>query len=134
MKLLQALAGSIIGVIALSVLTFLFHRLFFRRALEDGQYGCVFLVSVPAGIVLGAITGVLVAYLAEGQIATAGRIARIGGGLLMAVFLLLGLFVFSSTEKPSLRARLTATLFWFGLPLLWSGGLLATGFRLLADQ
>jgi hypothetical protein len=130
MKMLQALAGGIVGTIALSILTLLFHRLCFRRALGDGQYVFVFLLTVPVGIVLGAITGVVLAYFSEGQIGTVGRIAQIGGGFLMALFLLLGLFVFSGTGKPSLWDRLTATLFWFGLPLLWSGVLLTTGFRL----
>ena len=132
MKLLQGMAGSMIGAVALSVLTLLFHWLFFRRALGDGQYVLVFFVTVPVGIVLGAITGVVMAYSSEGQIGTAGRIAQIGGGFLMALFLCLGLFVFSCTEKPSLWDRLTATFFWFGLPLLWAGVLLTTGFRLLA--
>ncbi|MCW3054994.1 MAG: hypothetical protein JWN14_4164 [Chthonomonadales bacterium] len=132
MILLQGITGSILGALVLSVLTLLFHRLCFRRALEDGQYVFVFFVTVPVGIVLGAITGVLVACLSAGQTATAGRIAQIGGGFLIVLFLLLGLFVFSGTEKPSLRDRLTATVFWFGPPLLWSGGLLATGFRLVS--
>jgi len=134
MILLQGLAGSLIGAIALSVLTMLFHQLFFRRALGDGQYGCVFFVSVSVGIVLGVITGLVMAYGSEGQIETAGRIAQIGGGFLMALFLLLGLFVFSGMEKPSPMARLTATLFWFGLPLLWAGVLLTMGFRLVVGR
>ena len=134
MTFLQGTAGSIIGAVALSVLTVLFHLLFFRRALGDGQYAFVFFVTVPVGIVLGAVTCVVVSYFSEGQISTAGRIAQIGGGFLTVLFLVLGLFVLSGTEKPRLRDRLSATLFWFGLPVLWPGVLLTTGFRLLAGR
>ena len=130
MKPLSILVSGLIGMIALSVLTLFFHWLVFRPALRDGQYVFVFFITVPVGSILGAMTGLIVDYLSEGQPETAGRIALFGAAFLTVLFLLLGLFVFSGTEGPTLWERLSATLFWFGLPLLWSGLLVRMGLRL----
>lgn len=108
------------GPLALTILTALYHWVFFRRALADGQYALVVFVTVPVGAILGGITGVVLAHLASGMPNEARQIALFGGGGLASLFLLLGWFVFSGTEIPTLRQRLSATLFWFGVPLAWS--------------
>ena len=132
LKVFHVLAGGIIGLVTLSILTLLFHWLFFRPALRDGQHAFVFFVTVPVGFILGVMTELIRGYLSEGQAGKAGSIACFGGGFLTILFLFVGLFVFSGTENPTLWERLTTTLFWFGLPLLWSGMLLRMGLRLFA--
>lgn len=134
MKMLSVLAGALLGAVALFAFTTLFHWLFFRPAMADGQYGMVPFITVPIGMVLGALTGFIVAQLSRRRTGTAGRVALFGSGFLTALFLLLGLTVFSGTENPGLMMRLGTTLFWFGLPLIWSGLLIVTGRRLLAGK
>ncbi len=134
MKIIQALLSGIVGAIALSGLTVLFHWIFFRPTLGDGQYAFVFFVTVPLGVLLGALTSLSRSYLAQGHTEIAGRIALFGGGILTVLFLLCGLFVFSGTQNPNLWDRLEAVLFWFALPLLWAGVLLKAGLRLLAGR
>jgi hypothetical protein len=129
-----ALAASMIGSVALSILTLLFHWVFFRETLGDGQYVFVFYLTVPIGAVLAGMTSLVRMYLLQGQTDVAGGIARWGGGILVVLFVLVGIFVLSGTGKPTLLQHLTATLFWFGLPLLWSGLLLWAGLRLRAGQ
>lgn len=133
MKLfLTVLVASITGPIALTILTVLFHWVFFRAALRDGQYGFVFFLTVPVGAVLAVMTSFVCIYKLQGQQVVAGGIARIGGSILTVLFVLVGVFLLSGTEGPTVLQRLEATLFWFGLPLLWSGLLLWTGLRLRA--
>lgn len=45
--------GAISGGIGLTLITTLYHGLFFTRVLNDGQYGIVWMFTLPAGAVLG---------------------------------------------------------------------------------
>lgn len=130
MSLLTVLAGSLLGSIALSLFTLLFHWIFFRPTLYDGQYMFVLFLTIPVGIVLGAMTSTILLNVLSDQRGVAGRIAHFGGIFLLVLFLFLGLFVLSGTGKPTILERLTATLFWFALPLLWAGVFVWIGVRL----
>ena len=119
-----------LGVIALSALTLLAHWIFFRPALSDGQYAFVIFLTIPVGALLGAITGAVVQSMSQGQAVSARLTALLGGSILAVVFLLVGLLIMGGTERPSLAERTGATLFWFGLPLLWTGLLILTGLKI----
>jgi len=94
----------------------------------------VFFLTAPLGIVLGAMTGFIIACYSQGQADLARHFAATGGGILVVLFLLSGLLVFSGTQRPSILQRLEATVFWFGLPLLWSALLVIAGFWIFAGQ
>ena len=129
MKIILIFASAIAGAILLSLLTLLFHWLCFRPALSDGQYAFVFFVTIPLGVVLGVVTGLVKMFLSQGKTGVASRLAVGGGGFLTVLFLLLGFFIFSGTQNPPFLSRVGATVFWFGMPLLWSGILTAFGSR-----
>src|SRR5437763_1286889 len=127
MTIVSVLAGAAAGAIVLSALTWVFHWVFFRRAQSDGQYALVLFVTVAVGTVLGAMTGLIVMYLSLGQTGPAELVGVSGGEFLTVLFIVMGWFLFGGTEKPTIRQRLTATLFWFGIPLLWTSLLIRFG-------
>lgn len=108
------------GAVALSTLVYLIDWLFFRQAVESGQYGWTMILTVPTGAVLGAITGLACGMRLLGQ-AKGSAAVSVAGGCLLGILLLdrsrgLGLLTFAAP---------------YYLPLLWSGLLVATGlFRL----
>lgn len=126
--------GSVVGLVTLSVLTVAFHWIFFRSTLGDGQYALVFIVNAPAGAILGALTGFAFALWSQSQIAAAGWMAAASGGILILGFFLIGWFLLSGTESPSVWERLLSVIFWFGVPLLWSGALSEMGRRLITPR
>ncbi|MBC7529274.1 MAG: hypothetical protein H7308_17225 [Chthonomonadaceae bacterium] len=130
MKILLILVSAIAGAILLSLLTFLFHWLCFRPALSDGQYALVFFVTIPFGAVLGTLSSLVRLFLSRGKTDIARRVAVSSGGFLTILFILLGFFVLSGTQNPSFLERVGATMFWFGVPLFWSGILTAIGLRI----
>lgn len=134
MYLVFSAASALIGALALTALTIPFHAIFFRPALSDGQYGCVLLMTVPAGTVLGGATGLSLAHLTAGHTLAAGLFALWSGSLLASVSLFLGLFVLCGTEKPDISRRISATIFWFGLPVLWCLLLVGVGLRLIVHH
>lgn len=46
-------SGLVLGGIGLTAVTTAYHALFFGAALNDGQYGMVWMFTVPAGAALG---------------------------------------------------------------------------------
>src|SRR6266852_192053 len=50
----SGIAGIVVGAAILSLLTVLFFLVFFREALNDGQFAMVFMLTVPVGGMLGA--------------------------------------------------------------------------------
>jgi hypothetical protein len=134
MPLIASFTGGILGSLGLSMLTLVFHWLFFRPAMRDGQYFFVFFVAVPVGALLGGVTALILAYLSRNRAGAAGRLALLGGGCLFLTFVYLGWFVFSGTEKVTVLERLASTTFWFGLPLIWSGVLVRSGLKMLAGR
>jgi hypothetical protein len=133
-RIAMVIAGAMVGAISLSMLSLLFHWLFFRSVLSDGQYAFVFFLTVPVGAILGALTSLVWVCLSLAQRETAGRIALFGGSVLTILLLFLGVFALSGTEKPTVMDRLTATVFWCGLPLLWSSALTRIGISLLLKR
>jgi len=125
------IVGSLGGTLFLPMATLLFHWLFFRPTLADGQYAFVFFLVVPIGFALGAVTGTVLALLSNGQLKLAGRVAQQSGGIVFGLLLLLGAFVLCGTGKASLQDRLSSTVFWCSTSLLWAGGLALYGTRLL---
>src|SRR5688500_14362384 len=55
--MLAGCIGFLFGAIGLSAITLGYHWLTVRAALNDGQYGMVFMYTLPAGAILGAATG-----------------------------------------------------------------------------
>ena len=129
MPFIWASVGALLGSIILSALTVLYHWIFFRPSLGDGQYAFVFLVTVPFGAILGALSASIWAQLRRAKGKIAGRLGVWGGGFLAALFLYFGLFEFCRTENPTVGERVIATLYWFAVPLLWSFLLIRIGLR-----
>ena len=131
MNAVRIIVGSLGGALFLPVATLLFHWLFFRPTLADGQYVFVFFLVIPMGFVLGAVTGTVQAFLSNGQLNMTGRVAQQSGGIVFGLLLLLGAFVLCGTGKASLLDRLSSTIFWCSTSLLWAGALALYGSRLL---
>jgi len=74
-RTVSVITGRVVGSIGLSILTIFFHWIFFRSALRDGQSAFVFFLTVPVGMVLGAFSGLIMAYTSRGQTGVAGHIA-----------------------------------------------------------
>jgi hypothetical protein len=119
--------GAWAGAFALSICTCFLHWVYCRNVFGDGQYAFVFFFTVPMGAILGALTGLVLAYLSQGQASVAGSVALRGGGILSALFLFLGMFALSGTGKRTFWERLSAAAFWCGAALLWCGALVIFG-------
>lgn len=130
MRTLTPEAGFLLGPILLSVATILSHWIFFRPALADGQYAFIIFFTAPLGAILGVLTAITCSFLAKGDAVIAGRVAFRLGGSLFGV-LLLGMFVLSGAGVRSFWEGVSATLFWCGASLLWSGVLALYGAMLL---
>jgi hypothetical protein len=129
---LGAFLGAIVGAIALCITTFVYHLLFFRPALNDGQYGMVWIFTVPAGAILGASTGYAITIFRDRPV-PAGIVCIIA---LCLVAIPLGLYLLMTTANSSNTSSTPVSTFlgsvFFGLPtILWLTALLMWGFRLL---
>jgi len=124
------LIGCITGAISFSLLTLLVHWLCWPSMLLDGQYGMVFMVTLPFGAILGATSALAMVLSADHKI-SAGWVA-IGGGAPIAALSLLATLLLS---KGKIGKEFFATLlFYFGLSLLWAGGLIIRGMLLLKGR
>src|SRR5437762_13668 len=52
---------SVIGLVGLTLMRYGFDWLFFRQILGDGQYGFIWIITIPFGALLGAVTGAALA-------------------------------------------------------------------------
>jgi hypothetical protein len=129
------LSGAALGAVGLPILTMVYEMVAWTVFVPnvDAQ-ALLFLlfVNVPGGALLGGITGFIIACLWEGRPDAAGRTALFGGAMSTLLFICLGWFVFEITANPTYMERLISVVFWFGLPLLLSGALIGTGYRILA--
>jgi hypothetical protein len=131
-KFIRRFLGAIAGAVALSITTLVYHLLFFRPALHDGQYGMVWIFTVPAGVILGASTGYAIVIFRD-QPVLAGIACIIA---LCLVSIPLGLYLLMTTANSSNTSSTPIPTFlgsvFFGLPtILWLIALLMWGFRLL---
>ncbi len=124
---------AIAGAILVSLVTVLYHWLFFRSTLGDGQYGLVlYMVTVPSGLVIGFTFGYVLRNLGPAAYRTAW--ASIVGaiiGVLPALFLAR----MTALNAPTTGSTLSSA-FWgacaFLLPvLLLAGALMVLGVGLL---
>lgn len=119
-----ALVGAFLGAIALSLLTVLFYVLFEPEALKDGQFGMVFMATVPFGALLGGVSGAATALLAIAKPESAGWVCVVGGALIAGLALLVTwLFVISTTnpEQRGLRGFLLGLIHpGWGAPFVWA--------------
>lgn len=83
-----SLFGGIAGAIGLSLLTLLAHWLWEPRLLSDGQYGMVFMLTIPCGGWLGLAAGLAMTCGDAGKNTSAGWICLIAGALVLAPALL----------------------------------------------
>jgi hypothetical protein len=133
-----AAGGGLLGAVALSLLTLGGWAIFAREALNDGQFGMVFLLTVPFGALLGGVAGAAVALLGLGKLESAGRLSLAGGGLIAVLVLLLTLFWLLGSGSPQgrgLKGYLLALIHpGYGAPFLWAVALIAWGMALLKRQ
>ena len=131
------LSGGALGAVGLPILTMVYEMVawtVFVPNVDAEALLFLLFVNVPGGALLGGITGFLIACLWEGRPDAAGRTALFGGAISTLLFISLGWFVFTITANPTYMERLTSVVFWFGLPLLLSGALIGTGYRILAHR
>ena len=120
-----SLFGGIAGAIGLSLLTLLAHWLWEPRLLSDGQYGVVFMLTIPCGGWLGLAAGLAMTCGDAGKNTSAGWICLIAGALVLApalLFLLLSLFS---------KRGIAEWLFWFGLSAVWAAAMVYRGIHFL---
>ena len=119
-----AAAGATLGAIGLSLLTVLFYAIFARDALKDGQFGMVFMATVPFGAMLGAIAGATLALLALGKTESAGSVCLVSGAPVAGLALLFTFLWVMSTTDPTcrgLRGFVLALVYpGWGAPFLWA--------------
>ena len=113
------LLGSGLGAFGLCAGTVGLDWLFFRGAVESGQYGWSFIVTFPLGAALGAVTGLALVLRWQGQAAAAGWLSLFAG--------VMGAVVMPSAWGPYPRPYLFAQF----APLLWAGGLAVAGYCVL---
>ncbi|MBV9467727.1 MAG: hypothetical protein JO316_21695 [Abitibacteriaceae bacterium] len=129
---MTSIIGAIIGSLGLSLLTLVFHWLFFRSTLSDGQYGMVFLFTLPAGVILGTATGYILP-IAHGKSVRGGVICLIGFGLVavpLSLYLLLTTSN-SSTVGQNPISTLVEGLLFAAPTVAWMSWLLLRGLFLL---
>ena len=124
MSVLASLLGSVLGAIAISLMSFLLHLWFVPQLLHDGQYPLVYLLIAPQGAWLGGLTGyVLASY--KGHRRRAGMTLLVGSVLFVAVALR---YEFS---RPFDWGELAA---YFGSGLTWALGLALWAVLLVKPQ
>lgn len=112
--------SGIAGALGLSAITYLVDWLFFRRIVEGGQYGWTFLLTIPTGFVLGAVSGLAGGLLFLGKRNAVGSVCVAGGCLLVLMLL----------DQTRALGLLTFAAPYF-LPLIWAALLIAAGVRTL---
>ncbi|HEX8235064.1 MAG TPA: hypothetical protein VF600_03845 [Abditibacteriaceae bacterium] len=55
--------GGVVGGIGGFLLPPVYYQFTNPRILQDGQWGLVYLLSIPAGVIIGAIAGALIEFL-----------------------------------------------------------------------
>lgn len=128
--ILELVLGGLVGAVALSVLTVLSHWFFVRRVFGDGQYFLVFVGTIPAGAVLGAVTALAIGFRLAHAPQVAAWIAIVGDGATAVLCALAGWFLLS-TENPGAKERLGGIVFEFGAALVWALALVGWGLWLL---
>ena len=119
-----AINAGIMGAIGLVGFTSLFHWLFCRVALADGQYGMfLMLVSGPLGAALGSVTWRCLEYARKGNYHRVSKEALIWS-LPIILITAAALARYSGGWKSH---DLAFNLGTFGLPLFWAVALLFYG-------
>jgi hypothetical protein len=121
----MSLFGGVAGAIGLSLLTLLAHWLHEPRVLSDGQYGMVFMLTIPCGGWLGLAAGLAMHYGNISSNVAAGRICLIAGALVLVPLLLFLLLAFFS------KRGIAEWLFWFGLSAAWASAMVYRGIQFL---
>lgn len=125
------LLGSGIGAICLSLLTVTEHWLFCPPSIfGDGQYAMVFMLTVPVGLFLGAITAMAMKELFADQYAVAGWICLVGA-IPVLLFSVLFSALFAHGRPGVFKAFFDLLLFWFGISAPWAAALIFRGILFL---
>ena len=69
------LAGGFLGGLLVSVVIHLVYTARYPHVIEDGQYGMIFMGTVPLGWLLGSAVGAIVAWRASARPRRAGLVA-----------------------------------------------------------
>ena len=127
--------GFLVGAIGLSAITMGYHWLTFRTALNDGQYGMVFMYTLPVGAILGGVTGFALSSVNTHPVAAA-RACLVSGAV---VFLPMLLYWWMQTANYKHTGESAVSSFYgaiaFSLPsLLWIVATVMWGVRLLRAE
>ena len=128
---MQGCLGVVVGAIGLSVISSVYHWLFFRPALNDGQYGMVWIFTVPVGAILGFSTAYALTEFRKRPV-PAGLAGIVAFSLVAAP---LGLYLFLTTTNSTTPIAAFCGSLLFALPtMLWMIALLIWSFRLLVKK
>jgi hypothetical protein len=125
MKVIASILGSLLGAIAISLLSFLTHLLFFPQVFNDGLYPLVYLLIVPQGVWLGGVMGYALTRNHTGNHRWVGMTLLVGSVVFVGAALILALSQ-SSNSWDYLIGYFGVALIWASALFLWAIFLLAT--------
>jgi hypothetical protein len=132
--------GIVAGAVGLSLVTLGFHALFFRPVLGDGQYGMVWLFTIPAGAILGGATAFALAAHRQHpvQAGRAGLMASVAVALPLGLYLLMTVTNSQAVSSVATRSTPGAVLvegLLFALPtVLWLAAAFLAGVLLVGRK
>ena len=90
-RFLLPYVGVVAGPLVLTIATVELYSLFDAAALRDGQFGMIYLVTVPFGLLLGGVAGASARLTLAHKRRAGGLCAAIGGSTVLFLAIVLGL-------------------------------------------